>query len=79
MPWTSHVLVGACQWVVDRVFCLLYVRIMYVEGAGCWLSGVGMSPGTWSLKLLREVTHSNHGLLSHAPVSAWRWATLRSW
>ena len=40
-----------------------------MEGAGCWLSGVGMSPMTWSLKLLREATRSNNFLLSHAMVS----------
>ena len=31
---------------------MLYMRVMYVEGAGCWLLGVGTSPGTWSLKML---------------------------
>ena len=26
--------------------CRLYMRVMYVEGAGCWASGVGTSPRT---------------------------------
>ena len=30
---------------------MLCMRVMYVEGAGGVLSGVGTSPGTWSLKL----------------------------
>ena len=38
-------------------------------GASCLLLGLGMSPGTWSLKLLREATRSTHVLLCHAMVS----------
>ena len=41
---------------------MLYMRVMYVEWAGYWLTGVGMSPGMWSLKLLREATRSTHVL-----------------
>ena len=42
---------------------------MYVERAGCWLSGVETSPGTWSLKLPREAIWSTPVSLSHARVS----------
>ena len=47
---------------------MLYMRIMYVEGAGCLLSGVGTSPRTWSLKLLGEAIQLTHVSLSHALV-----------
>ena len=43
-----------------EVQCRLYMRVMYVEGAGCRSSGVEMSPGTWCLKLLREVIRATH-------------------
>ena len=48
---------------------MLYMRVMYLERAGCWLSGVGTSPGTWCLKLLREAIRSTHVSLSHYLVS----------
>ena len=48
---------------------MFYMRVTYVEGAGCWLSGVGTCPGTWFLKLLREAIRSTHVSLSHALVS----------
>ena len=62
----------------------MYIRVMYLEWAGCWLSRIGMSPGTWSLKLLREVTRLTHVVLSHAMVSVGLvlgagWAMLGSW
>ena len=41
-----------------------------MEGVGWWLSGVVMSPLTWSLKLLREATRSTQVLLSHAMMLA---------
>ena len=49
---------------------MLYIRVMYDVRAGCWLSGVGTSPSTWSMKLLRETIWSTHISLSHALVSA---------
>ena len=63
---------------------MLYMRVMYVGGAGCWLSGVGTYPGTWSLKLLTEDIRSTHVSLSHAVVSlgvalGGGWAMLGSW
>ena len=48
---------------------MLYMRVMYVEGAGCWLSGVGTSPGTWCLKLLREAIWWTHVSLFQSLVS----------
>ena len=45
------------------------MRVMYVEGAGSWLSGVGKTSGRWSLKLLREAKQSIHVPISHALVS----------
>ena len=48
---------------------MLYMRVMYVEGGGCWLSGVGTSPGTWCLNLLREAIRWTHVSLSHSLVS----------
>ena len=60
--------------------------VVYVvhEGPGFWLSGVGTSPGTWSLKVLREAIWSTHVSLSHALVSLGMalgrgWAMLGSW
>ena len=50
---------------------MLYMRVMYVEGAGCWFLGVGTSPGTWSLKVLGEAIRRTHDSLSHALVSLW--------
>ena len=69
---------------VERVQCMLYMMVMYVEGAGCWLFGVKTLPGMWSLKLLREAIRSTHVLLSHAMVSvgvvlARGWAMFGSW
>ena len=63
---------------------MLYMRVMYVEGAGCWLSGVGTSPGTWSLKLLREAIRSTHVSLSYTLVLLrvaldGGWAMFGSW
>ena len=49
---------------------MLYMRVMYVEGAGYWLTWVGTSPATWSLQLLRETIRSIHVLLSYAMVSS---------
>ena len=49
---------------------MLYMRVMCVEGASCWLSGVEKLPGTWSLKLLREAIWSTQALLFHAMVSS---------
>ena len=46
-----------------------YMRVMYVEGAGCWLSGVGTSHRTCFLKLLREAIRPTHVSLSHSLVS----------
>ena len=51
---------------------------------GCLSSGVGTSPGTWCLKLLREAIRSTHVSLSHSLVSlgvalgGW-WAMSGSW
>ena len=45
------------------------MRVMYVEGAGCWSSGMGTSPGTWCRKLLREAIRSTHVSLSRSLVS----------
>ena len=39
-----------------------------MEGAGCCSSGVGMSPGTWCLKLLREAIRATHVSRSHSLV-----------
>ena len=63
---------------------MLYMRVMYVEGAGCWLSGVGTSPGTWSLNLLREAIRSTNVSYSHSLVSlgvalGGGWAMLGLW
>ena len=60
------------------------MRVMYVEGAGCWLSGVGTSPGTWSLKIIREAIWSTHVSLSHSLMTlgvalGGGWAMLGSW
>ena len=44
------------------------MRVMYVEGAGCRSSGVGMSPGTWCRKLLREAIRATHVSRSHSLV-----------
>ena len=49
------------------------------DGAGCWLLGLGMSPMTWFLKLLREFTRSTHVLLSQGMMSVGGWAMLGSW
>ena len=48
---------------------MLSMRVMCVEGAGWWLSGVETSPGTWCLNLLREAIWSTHVSLSHPLVS----------
>ena len=40
-----------------------------MEGADCRSSGVGMSPGTWCLKLLREAIRATHVARSHCLVS----------
>ena len=45
---------------------MMYMRVMYAEGAGCWLSGVANSPGRWYLKLLREAIRSTNVSLSHS-------------
>ena len=63
---------------------MLYMRVMYVEGAGCWLSGLGKSPGTWSLTLLSEAIPSTHVSLFHSLVSlgvalGGGWDMLGSW
>ena len=63
---------------------MLYMKVMYMEGTGCWLSGVGTSPGTRSLKLLGEATMSTNVLLSHAMESVGvvlggEWAMFGSW
>ena len=63
---------------------MLYMMVMYVEAAGCWILGLGMSPRSWSLKLLREAIWSTHVSLSHALVSVGvalggGWAMLGSW
>ena len=57
------------------------MTVMYVEGAGCRSSGVGMSPGTWCRKLLREAIRAAHVSRSHslvlsgvAPGGGWRMA-----
>ena len=39
-----------------------------MEGAGCRSSGVGMSPGTWCRKLLREAIRATHVSRSHSLV-----------
>ena len=39
-----------------------------MEGAGCCSSGVGMSPGTWCRKLLREAIRATHVSRSHSLV-----------
>ena len=39
-----------------------------MEGAGCCSSGVGMSPGTWCRKLLREAILATHVSRSHSLV-----------
>ena len=50
------------------------MRVMYVEGAGNRSSGVGMSPGTWCRKLLREAIRATHVSCSHFLVLwGWRW------
>ena len=62
----------ASRWVaVGGAEGVVYVvhEVMYVEGAGCWLSGVGTSPGTWCPKLLREAIRLTHVSLSHSSVS----------
>ena len=63
---------------------MLYMRVMYVEAAGCWLSGARTSPGTWSLKLPREAIRPTHILLFHTMVLVGvvlggGWAMLSSW
>ena len=68
MPCTILWSVGAWYWVVERVQCRLYMTVMYVEGAGCRSSGVGMSPGTWCRKLLREAIRATHVSRSHSLV-----------
>ena len=40
-----------------------------MERAGCQSSGVGMSPGTWCLKLLREAIRATHVPRSDSLVS----------
>ena len=55
-----------------------------MEGADCWLLGVGTSPGTWCLKLLRESIRWTHVSLSHSLVSlgvalGGGWVMLGSW
>ena len=59
------------------------MRVMYVEGAGCCSSGVGMSPGTWCRKLLSEAIRATHVSRSHSLVlsgvaSGGGWAMLGS-
>ena len=39
-----------------------------MEGVGCRSSGVGMSPGTWCQKLLREASRATHVSRSHSLV-----------
>ena len=39
-----------------------------MEGAGCRSSGVGTSPGTWCLKLLRGAFRATHVPRSHSLV-----------
>ena len=68
MPCTTKWSVGAWYWLVERVWCRLYMRVMYVEGAGCRSSGVGMSSGTWCLELLREAILVTHVSRSHSLV-----------
>ena len=46
----------------------MYMRVMYVEGVGCRSLGVGMSPGTWCRKLLREAIRATHVSRSHSLV-----------
>ena len=60
----SSVVVGGGEGVVS------VVHEGHVRGGG-WLPvvGLGTLPGTWSLKLLSEVTQSTDVLLSHAMVS----------
>ena len=63
---------------------MLYMRVMYVERAGCWLSEMGATPGKWSLKLVREAVRSTPVSLSDALVSlgvalGGGWAMLGSW
>ena len=62
----------------------MYMRVMYVEGAGCCSSGLGMSPGTWCRKLLREAIRATHVSRSHSLVLSGvapggGWAMLGSW
>ena len=63
---------------------MLHTRVMYLEGAGCGLSELGTSPGTWSLKLLPEAIRSIHVSLCPSLVSlgvalGWGWAMLGLW
>ena len=66
------------------MYCDWYMRVMYVEGAGCWLSGVGTSLGSWCLKLLRGAIRSTNVSLSLSLVLlgvalGGGWAMLGSW
>ena len=50
------------------------MRVMYVEGAGCRSSGVGIFLGMWCLKLLREAIRATHVSRTHSLISlGWRW------